>query len=56
MFIERDGERFRYCLDYMRDNKVFLPPTVAKGALLLDLEYYGFENVDTTSIKSCGGS
>lgn len=43
LFIERDGERFRYCLDYMRDGGiVHLPPTVPKASLLQDFEYYGF--------------
>ncbi len=35
LFIERDGERSRYCLDYMRDGGIVdLPPTVSKNALL----------------------
>jgi hypothetical protein len=51
MFVDRDGERFRCILDYMRDGKVHLPLTVAKGALLLDLEYFGFENVDPACIQ-----
>ena len=50
IFIERDGERFRYCLDYLRDGRVILPITVAKGAVLEDLKYYGVENVNTNAI------
>eukprot|EP00548_Thalassiothrix_antarctica_P011562 CAMPEP_0194156398 /NCGR_PEP_ID=MMETSP0152-20130528/68194_1 /TAXON_ID=1049557 /ORGANISM="Thalassiothrix antarctica, Strain L6-D1" /LENGTH=193 /DNA_ID=CAMNT_0038864045 /DNA_START=188 /DNA_END=769 /DNA_ORIENTATION=- len=55
LFIERDGERFRYCLDYMRDGGiVHLPPTVPKAALLQDLEYYGFQHVDESKISMRG--
>ena len=28
MFIDRNGDRFAYVLDYMRDNKIQLPITV----------------------------
>jgi hypothetical protein len=43
IFIERDGDRFRYVLDYLRDGLVFVPATVAKEAVMLDLNYYGLE-------------
>ena len=46
LFIECDGERFSYCLDYMRYGKVALPITVSKDAILKDLDYYGFHGVD----------
>eukprot|EP00535_Pseudo-nitzschia_heimii_P006100 CAMPEP_0197185166 /NCGR_PEP_ID=MMETSP1423-20130617/11334_1 /TAXON_ID=476441 /ORGANISM="Pseudo-nitzschia heimii, Strain UNC1101" /LENGTH=177 /DNA_ID=CAMNT_0042636151 /DNA_START=109 /DNA_END=642 /DNA_ORIENTATION=- len=52
LFIERDGDRFRYCLDYMRDcGIVNLPLTVSRAAVLLDLEYYGFEAPDSSRIS-----
>uniref|UniRef100_A0A7S1FYD7 Potassium channel tetramerisation-type BTB domain-containing protein n=1 Tax=Corethron hystrix TaxID=216773 RepID=A0A7S1FYD7_9STRA len=41
LFIERDGERFRYVLDYLRDGKAILPIDVSKEALLIDMEFYG---------------
>jgi len=50
IFIDRSAERFSYCLDYMRDGKVHLPVTQSKTALLNDMEYYGFEGVDPSSI------
>jgi len=51
IFIDRDSDRFRYCLDYMRDDQaVALPHTESKSAFLKDLEYYGFENVDPKRI------
>lgn len=43
IFIDRDGHRFRFCLDYMRDGQMFLPMTVRKEAVIQDLEYYGIE-------------
>ena len=46
IFIEGDGERFRYCLDYMRHQRVHLPLTIPKAAVLADLDYYGFHDVD----------
>eukprot|EP00588_Corethron_pennatum_P017250 CAMPEP_0194307088 /NCGR_PEP_ID=MMETSP0171-20130528/3973_1 /TAXON_ID=218684 /ORGANISM="Corethron pennatum, Strain L29A3" /LENGTH=407 /DNA_ID=CAMNT_0039058977 /DNA_START=65 /DNA_END=1288 /DNA_ORIENTATION=+ len=52
LFIERDGERFRYVLDYLRDGRLSLPVTVSKDALLKDLEYYGLQvnnNIETDS-------
>jgi len=51
IFIDRDSDRLRYCLDYMRDGKVQLPHTESRAALLKDLEYYGFEDVDPSSIS-----
>eukprot|EP00593_Proboscia_inermis_P011558 CAMPEP_0171318522 /NCGR_PEP_ID=MMETSP0816-20121228/89210_1 /TAXON_ID=420281 /ORGANISM="Proboscia inermis, Strain CCAP1064/1" /LENGTH=92 /DNA_ID=CAMNT_0011813109 /DNA_START=369 /DNA_END=644 /DNA_ORIENTATION=+ len=46
LFIERDGERFRYVLDYLRDGRVSLPCTVPKAAFLKDMEYYGLQVSD----------
>jgi hypothetical protein len=52
LFIERDGERFRYCLDYMRNGGfVHIPTTISKDALLLDLDYYGFHDVDESTMS-----
>jgi len=55
VYIERDGQRFRYCLDYMRDGCVHLPPSIPKKAFLQDLAYYGFEDIDPSRIY-IGGS
>jgi hypothetical protein len=54
LFIDENGDRFQYCLDYMRRNEVWIPLSVPKEALLQDLDYYGFEDVDPSKI--CGGS
>lgn len=56
LFIDRDGERFRYCLDYMRDGGVVsLPFTVSREAFLNDLLYYGFDEVDPDAVAVRGG-
>lgn len=51
VFIDRNGDRFQYVLDYMRDGKkLSLPVTISKEAFLNDLKYYGFENVDANNV------
>jgi hypothetical protein len=50
IYIERDGDRFRLVLDYLRDNRVFLPVGSSKDALLMDLQYYGLENIKADDI------
>jgi len=50
IFIDRDADRFRYCLDFMRDGEIQLPHTESQEAVLKDLEYYGFEDVDPNVI------
>jgi hypothetical protein len=55
LFIDRDSDRFRFCLDYMRaPDKVWLPLNIPKEAILDDLDFYGFEDVDPSKIH--GGS
>jgi hypothetical protein len=39
-FIDRDGERFSYVLDYLRYGVVFLPKPLSRQMLLLDLKYF----------------
>lgn len=40
IFIERDGSRFKYVLDYLRDGKVSLPFSVCRESFLTDLQYF----------------
>ena len=48
IFIERDGARFRFVMDYLRDGNVTLPITETKEAFVAELEYYNIAtNVDT---------
>eukprot|EP00854_Cymbomonas_tetramitiformis_P010903 gene10903-12900_t len=43
IFIERDGERFRYCLDYLRDGRAVLPWSESREAVLHEFDYYGID-------------
>lgn len=55
LFVERDGGRFRYVLDYMRDGRVSLPGGqggVTKTSLLDELTYYGFTGVKPDAISA----
>lgn len=58
IFIERDGDRLRYCSDYMRDGIVNIPFTVSKSALISDAGYYGIgmdgESI-TQALKTMSG-
>jgi hypothetical protein len=51
IFIERDGERVRYVLDYLQDETVNLPPFLSRDSLLMDLKFYGIDNVKEESIS-----
>jgi len=51
IFLNGDGERFRYVLDYLRDGEIYLPFTIPKAALVKDLKYFGFQNVDKNRIN-----
>lgn len=54
IFIDGDGERFRYCLDFMRHGRVHLPLAVSRAAILQDLDYYGIQVSDPSLIDgSC---
>lgn len=50
-FIDRNGDRFQYVLDFMRDGEVHLPLSVPRASFLKDLEYFGFGVVDPMSIN-----
>ena len=54
--LEKDGTRFRFVLDYLRDGHVILPMTVAKLLFLADLAYYEIKNVDESKIVCHYGS
>jgi hypothetical protein len=45
IFMERNGIRFQYVLDYLRDGMVFLPVTESKEALIHDLNYFGINAI-----------
>ena len=43
VFLDRDPELFRLVLGYLRTGHLFIPPTVSKLQLDLELDYYGVE-------------
>ncbi len=45
-----NGFLFRYVLKYLRNRKVYLPPSVSKDEFLAEMAYYGFEDVDGANI------
>ena len=49
IFLEHTGTRFAHLLDYMRDGKVILPVTESREALIVELQYFGFD-VDGTCV------
>jgi BTB/POZ domain len=51
IFIDRDGDRFRYVLDYMRDGKACLPMSISRPSLVQELDFFGFENVPSEAIN-----
>jgi K+ channel tetramerisation domain. len=51
IFIERDGARFKYVLDYMRDGKVDVPLHETKTSILAELEYFGIDVADDNSVN-----
>ncbi len=43
IFIDRNGSLFGYVLQYLRTDKVYLPPSTSRVALKEELEYYGIK-------------
>lgn len=48
IFIDRNGARFQYVLDYMRDSRAALPLTIPRSAFVGDLEFLSIDNVPTS--------
>jgi hypothetical protein len=53
IFIDQNGIRFQYVLDYLRDGKVSLPPTVTKASLISDLQFYGVDDIMEKKMNDC---
>lgn len=49
IFVDRNGLRFQYIVDYMRDGAVDIPTSVSRAAMQKDFEYFGFENISLES-------
>ena len=54
LFIDRNGHRFQYVLDYMRDQHVHSPMGVTGASIRKELEYFGFVNVPPDVINLPG--
>jgi hypothetical protein len=52
IFIDRDGNLFRFVLNYLRDGQVCLPMTVSKNSIINELIYFGIDVTDS-SIQLC---
>ena len=55
LFIDRNGHRFQYVLDYMRDQHVHSAMGVTGASIRKELEYFGFVNVppDVIDVSNC---
>jgi hypothetical protein len=51
IFIDRDGDKFSYVLDYLRYGSIELPQSIPKTMLQRELDYYGIAVADGT-VKS----
>jgi BTB/POZ domain len=52
IFIDGNGERFQYVLDYIRFRKVELPSHIGIESFVNDLDYYGFVHVDQEQVEN----
>ncbi len=60
IYIDRNGLRFQFVLDYLRDGEVFLPISESKEAVLVELEYYNIdckeESIHSSQGQAAGGT
>jgi len=56
IFIERDGSRFQYVLDYLRDGRAYIPFALPKESLADDMTYYAISFETERILYSEGGS
>ena len=52
VFVDRDGQRFQFVLDFLRDGVVHLPHSVSEEALRVDFAYLGLP--DNADIREAG--
>ena len=55
IYIDRNGSRFQYVLDYLRDGRVHLPMTECKEAIISELEYYNIDYDEDCIMHSSQG-
>ena len=56
IFVDRNGPRFQYVLDYMRDQKAHLAMGFSRASIFKELEYFGFENVPIDALDVSGAN
>lgn len=56
IFIDRDGERFKYILDWYRDGKITVPKIVSIDAIKSEAEYFGLGDIIIEQPNSLGVS
>ena len=47
-YVDRNGDRFQYVLDWMRDGEVHLPVTESRQAIAKEFQYYGIDVMEKT--------
>jgi hypothetical protein len=52
IFIDRDGERFSYVIDFMRYGQVILPYNIPRQLFFLDLDFFGISGASEESISN----
>lgn len=52
IFIDRNGQRFQYVLDYMRDSRVELPLSIPRSQFVTDMEFFGLDYKEESIILS----
>lgn len=50
LFIDRDGDRFAYVLDFLRYGRVTLPCHIPRELFLLDLDFFGIEGATDETV------
>ena len=55
IYIDRNGSRFQYVLDYLRDERVFLPISECKESIISELEYYNIDYDEDYILHSSTG-
>jgi len=50
LFIDRDGNRFAYVLDFLRYGHVTLPYHISRELFLLDLDFFGIEGATDETV------
>jgi hypothetical protein len=52
IFIDRDGDRFAYVLDFMRYGHVVLPYHISRELFLLDLDFFGVSGASDETVTT----